>query len=263
LLVIAERKVFAERASRIVLGVIRHKPSGSTINMPRVLFVEDNALFAKAMRKCLRLWGYEVEQAWNGEEAERLIDERRYDLALIDWNLPGPVSGLQVCRKLRATSPTTGISFLTGRQEEHDKVTGLSAGADDYIVKNTGLSELRARIEALYRRSSRPPPSPVLRYGPIEVDLVSDKVVVNGSSLDIPKLEYRLLVYFLQNIGRPISREELRKEVFGVAQSGLASNVRRLIFRLRSSLGDWRLIQWRSRKGWGIGLDQVDSVTKK
>ena len=79
------------------------------------------------MQRALRRWGYQVEQAWNGEEALRLFQEGTFDLVLIDWNLPGRLSGLDLCRRLRALSPTTGLCFLTGRQDDEDKIAGLNA----------------------------------------------------------------------------------------------------------------------------------------
>ena len=226
--------------------------------MPIILFVEDHAGFSKALRKQLLLGGYQVEQAWNGEQALQLIQERQYDVALIDWTLPGAISGLEVCRKLRAVSETVGISFLTGRDSEQDKVVGLRSGADDYMVKMPDLGEFQARLESLCRRSSRPPSSSRLCQGPIEVDLVNDQVFVSGAPVELTRLEYKVLVCLLRNIGRRVSRKELEEAAFGAEMHKDPSAIRQIVYRLRKRLGEaGNLIQWRPSDGYGVILDDV------
>jgi DNA-binding response OmpR family regulator len=239
----------------------------------RIFLVEDNAAYSKALRRVLRRWRHQVEQAWTGEQALELLENhRRYDVALIDWNLPGRVSGLEVCRRLRALSPAIGISFLTGRQQDRDKVTGLKAGADDYIVKTTGLAELRARLDALIRRSSRPPrspsshssPSPALCHGPLAVDTVTGKVTVNGKPVELTRLQYRMLLHLMDNRGRPASRDELRQEVLGYHGQGGASSVKFCIHELRGRLAEaGKLIRWKWRQGWYLADEPGNDSVRK
>lgn len=175
--------------------------------MPRILIVEDEADIAQALRDDLQLEGYEVEVARDGHSAVSLGTAQAWDLILLDVMLPGR-DGFEVCRELRRAGAGAPIVFLTARTHEAEKVLGLDLGAADYITKPFSPRELRARIRARLRDRQRPE-SEVERFGELEVDLARVEVRKGGSKLEITPLEFKLLLVFLQNRGRLLSRDRL------------------------------------------------------
>ncbi|MBN8730446.1 MAG: response regulator transcription factor [Acidobacteria bacterium] len=175
--------------------------------MPRILIVEDEADIAQALRDDLQLEGYEVEVARDGHSAVSLGTAQAWDLILLDVMLPGR-DGFEVCRELRRAGAEAPIVFLTARTHEAEKVLGLDLGAADYITKPFSPRELRARIRARLRDRQRAEPE-VERFGELEVDLARGEVRKGGSTLEITPLEFKLLVVFLRNPGRLLSRDRL------------------------------------------------------
>ena len=184
--------------------------------MTSILVVEDEAALAELLRYNLEAAGHAVSACTSGEDAELLLAEGRFDLILLDWMLPG-VSGIELCRRLRAreTTKTLPILMLTARGEEADRVRGLTTGADDYVVKPFSISELQARVLALLRRSSPDLVADILTYNNFKLDRAAHRVTRGGRDLRLGPTEYRLVLYFLENKGRVLTRQQLIDGVWG------------------------------------------------
>jgi DNA-binding response OmpR family regulator len=175
--------------------------------MPRILIVEDEPDIAQALEDDLTLEGFEVEVARDGLTGARRGKDPRIDLILLDVMLPGK-DGFDVCREIRKAGITTPIFFLTARTHETEKVMGLDLGANDYITKPFSPRELRARIRARLRENRSPQPQ-VLRFRDVEVDEARAEVRRGGQPMDMTPLEFKLLLTFLRNRGRVLSRDQL------------------------------------------------------
>jgi two-component system phosphate regulon response regulator PhoB len=183
---------------------------------PYVLVVEDEEALSTLLEYNLQKEGFRVERAEDGEEALLKVEEETPDLVLLDWMLP-KVSGVEVCRQLRARAETkrTPVLMLTARGEETDKVRGLDTGADDYVVKPFAMSELTARIRALLRRTRPELVEERLEYGDIVLDRGSRRVTRSGRNVHLGPTEFRLLDFLMQRPGRVFSRERLMDAVWG------------------------------------------------
>lgn len=182
----------------------------------RILVVEDDGSLNMLLRYNLEAEGYAVEVVETGEEAEIAVREAPPDLLVLDWTLPG-LSGIELCRRLRAGKSTRGlpILMLTARGEEGDRVRGLTTGADDYVTKPFSPAELTARVKALLRRSSPDRLTDKIMVGEIELDREAHRVTRNGRDLRLGPTEFRLLDYFMQRAGRMLSRSQLLDGVWG------------------------------------------------
>jgi two-component system phosphate regulon response regulator PhoB len=183
---------------------------------PYVLVVEDEEALATLLDYNLEKEGFRVERAADGEEALLKVEEETPDLMLLDWMLP-KVSGVEVCRQLRARAETrrTPILMLTARGEETDKVRGLDTGADDYVVKPFAMTELTARIRALLRRTRPELVDERLEFADIVLDRASRRVTRSGRNVHLGPTEFRLLDFLMQRPGRVFSRERLMDAVWG------------------------------------------------
>jgi len=175
--------------------------------MQRILIVEDEPEIAQALEDDLRLEGYEVEIACDGHGGATRGRDASFDLILLDVMLPGK-DGFEVCREIRKAGVNTPILFLTARTHETEKVLGLDLGASDYITKPFSPRELRARIRARLRDST-PSRTPVFRFGDVEVHEERAEVCRAGQMVEITPLEFKLLMTFLRNRGRLLSRDQL------------------------------------------------------
>src|SRR5580704_11977593 len=184
--------------------------------IPNVLVVEDEDALAALLQYNLDKEGYRVTVAADGEEALMLVDERAPDLVVLDWMLP-KVSGVEVCRRLRARPETRNlpIIMLTARGEESDRIRGLDTGADDYVVKPFSMSELCARVRAVLRRIRPGLSEDRVRHGDLMIDRVAHRVKRGGQEVHLGPTEFRLLDYFMQHPGRVFSREQLLDAVWG------------------------------------------------
>ncbi len=182
----------------------------------KILLVEDEVALATTVKDRLRKEGYAVTVTGNGESALGLAVRDKFDLIVLDVMLPGQ-SGVEVCRKLRQLGSTTPILMLTARRQVSDKVTGLRAGADDYLTKPFQMAELLARIEALLRRAVQGGEPKTFRYqfGAVRVDLRRTEVTRNGDPVVLSAKEFQLLRYFIEHRDATLSREELLREVWG------------------------------------------------
>jgi two-component system, OmpR family, phosphate regulon response regulator PhoB len=183
---------------------------------PKILIVEDESAIVELLRYNLEREGFAVTATLRGDDAELLARDERPDLILLDWMLPG-VSGLEICRRLRARKETSHVPvvMLTARGEEGDKLRGLSTGADDYIVKPFSVPETLARIKAILRRASPERVADVLTVGDITLDRLAHRVTRAGREVRVGPTEYRLLVFFMENTGRVMSRIQVLDGVWG------------------------------------------------
>jgi len=179
----------------------------------RVLVVDDDAGVRQAVGRALAFEGYEVTQAGDGSEALRLIASSRPDAMVLDVVMP-EVGGLEVCRELRATGDDLPVLVLTARHSVADRVAGLDAGADDYLVKPFALEELLARLRAILRRSESTTDE-VLRLGDLTLSPGSRLVERAGEPVVLTRTEFNLLELLLRNAGQVLTRELILERVWG------------------------------------------------
>ena len=184
--------------------------------MAKVMIVEDEEAVSLMLRYNLEAEGFEVEQAFRGDEADIRLKEITPDLLLLDWMLPG-LSGIELCRRLRARPETERLPviMLTARGEESERVRGLATGADDYVVKPFSVPELIARVKAMLRRAKPEAVSSLLIAGDIELDRETRRVRRSAREIHLGPTEFRLLEFLMQSPGRVFSREQLLNGVWG------------------------------------------------
>ena len=189
----------------------------------KILVVDDDAAVRESLRRALQLEGYEVELAADGAEAlDRLkLDGAAPDALVLDVSMPR-LDGLEVCRRLRRGGNAVPVLMLTARDEVADRVAGLDAGADDYVVKPFALEELLARLRALLRRSSGAP-ADVLRFADLELDPGTRIVTRGGDPIELTRTEFSLLELFLLNPRQVLTRSVIFERVWGY-DFGFGSN---------------------------------------
>jgi len=204
----------------------------------RVLIVEDSTDIAELVRHYLERAGHAVDVASSGSEALPRAHRAAPDLIVLDLMLPG-MDGLLVCQALRRDPATAAIPviMLTARGEEADRVRGLELGADDYVTKPFSPKELVARVAALLRRVDRSRTvAPVLRYGPLMIDIDRHLVRVGDRDLRLTAKEFLLLRYLIEHRGRVLSRDLLLTDVWGYQYTGGTRTVDVHVRRLREKL---------------------------
>jgi two-component system, OmpR family, phosphate regulon response regulator PhoB len=182
----------------------------------KILIVEDDASLITLLDYNLTSAGYTVTKAMTAEDGELLLSEDLFDLLILDWMLP-EMSGIEFCNRLRRANrgPQLPILMLTARGEEADKVRGLTAGADDYVVKPFSVPELLARVKSLLRRAAPERVADTLSAGDIMLDRAAHRVSRGARDVMIGPTEYRLLEVMLENAGRVLSRSQLLDRVWG------------------------------------------------
>jgi two-component system phosphate regulon response regulator PhoB len=232
------------------------KPGASA---PRILVVEDEQALSVLLRYNLEAEGYHVESVARGDDAELRICEGGLDLVVLDWMLPG-VSGLEVCRRLRARAATRTLPviMLTARGDEQERVRGLGIGADDYVVKPFSTPELMARVKALLRRASPELVSSKLTAGDVELDRETHRVIRGEREVHLGPTEFRLLEHLMQKPGRVHSRAQLLDSVWGSAAEIDERTVDVHVGRLRKALvqGD-EADPLRTVRGAGYSFDET------
>jgi two-component system phosphate regulon response regulator PhoB len=185
-------------------------------HQPRVLVVDDEAAIREMIQYALERAKMDVLTAADAQEALVRISEVRPDIILMDWMMPG-VSGVELTRRLRKDSYTEDIPIimLTAKVTEDDKVTGLEAGTDDYVIKPFSPRELLARIRAVLRRSSPANDQGFLVVGELKLDTVSRRVLHGGEEIKMGPTEYRLLEFFMSHQGRAYNRSQILDHVWG------------------------------------------------
>ena len=202
--------------------------------MARILVVEDEPSIALGLKSDLRLEGYEVEVADDGETAVRRAAEASFDLILLDLMLPCK-DGLTVCRELRRAGNRVPIIMLTAKAQEAEKVLGLEVGADDYVTKPFSPVELRARVKAMLRRTTSEEPA-AWRFGEIEVDFARSQLRRGGRLVEVTPIELKLLAVFLRSRGRTLTRDQLLDQVWGTASSPTDRVIDNHIMHLRRKI---------------------------
>jgi two-component system response regulator PhoP len=178
----------------------------------RLLVIEDDTTLLKSLAAKLGEAGFAVEQAADGKEGLYFALEYPVDLAIIDLGLPG-MSGLEIIRELRTQGKSYPVLILTARDRWQDKVDGLEAGADDYVVKPFHFEEVSARVNALLRRSGGWASS-VLDAGPVSLDLSRQELRVGGEPIELTSFEYKIIEYLMVRAGQVISKTELTERLY-------------------------------------------------
>lgn len=201
----------------------------------RVLLVEDDRALAEGIRVALRGEGYTLDWVGDGLEADHAMRCERFDLILLDLGLPR-LDGLDVLRKVRARAESgVPVLILTARDATADRIQGLDAGADDYLVKPFDLDELKARIRALLRRSQGRA-QPVLEHAGVSLDPATQEVRYQGDVVPMTPMEYQLLHQLLIRPGAVVTRERLSNALYGWQDCGSGNTLEVLIHNLRKKL---------------------------
>jgi two-component system, OmpR family, response regulator len=202
----------------------------------RILVVEDEKRLRGLIVRALTEEGHVVDAAADGEEAAYLLREVAFEAVVLDWMLP-KLSGVDLCRQMREKGDWTPVIMLTARDALEDRVGGLDAGADDYLVKPFAFTELSARLRALGRRGSIPRPT-VLSAGSVVLDPAAHTVSVDGKVVDLTAKEFALLEHLLRHKGEVLSRATLIENVWDFAYDGGSNVVDVYIGYLRKKLSD-------------------------
>lgn len=221
----------------------------------RVLVVDDEKLIVKGIRFSLEQDGMEVDCAYDGAEALELARQKEYDVVLLDLMLPVH-DGYEVCQRIREFSDMP-IIMLTAKGDDMDKILGLEYGADDYITKPFNILEVKARIKAIIRRSSkktvREDKDTVIKVGELSMEKESRRVFIAGKEVNLTAKEFDLLELFLTNPGKVFSREKLLNIVWGYEYPGdvrtVDVHVRRLREKVETNPSDPRYVYTK----WGVG----------
>jgi two-component system KDP operon response regulator KdpE len=201
----------------------------------RILVVDDDPQIRRVMRVTLTGQGYEVDDAKTGDAALEKLRESRFDLVLLDMNMPG-IGGIEACRAIRSQSEIA-IVMLTVRDSDEDKVAALDAGADDYVTKPYNAPELLARIRAALRRTpwTQGPAGP-MKLGSVEVDFDTRRVTSRGRQVRLTPKEFELLRYFVMHANKVLSHRELLQAVWGPDYGDQVDYLRVFVNQLRKKI---------------------------
>lgn len=201
----------------------------------RILLVEDDPQLGDGLTIGLRQAGFAVDWVKDGNSADRALQSETFDLVVLDLGLPR-LSGMEVLTRARSRRQTLPVLILTARDATGDKVSGLDAGADDYLVKPVDLDELAARIRALTRRSAGRA-APLLTRGNLALDPAAHSVTLAGAPVELSSREFSLLQMLLENAGRVLSRSQLEQSVYGWRDEPDSNALEVHIHHLRRKLG--------------------------
>jgi len=220
----------------------------------RVLLAEDDRPVASFVQKGLEAELYAVDVAQDGDEAQFMVGQFDYDLAVLDLTLPR-VDGLDVLKRIRETKPALPVMILTGRNRIEDRVKGLDLGADDYLTKPFSFSELSARVRALLRRAAQPA-EVILRVGDLELNRVERSVKRASQPLELTPKEFSLLEYLMRNAGRCVTRAMIIEHVWNLSFDTMTNVVDVYINYLRKKVDsghEQKLIHTVRGVGYQIG----------
>ncbi len=226
----------------------------------RLLVIEDDQTLLDSLAKRLGDDGFAVEKAADGREGLYFAMEYPVDLAIIDLGLP-EVSGLEIIRRVREAGKGFPILILTARDRWQDKVDGLSAGADDYVVKPFHYEEVGARVNALLRRAGGWASS-VLRAGPVTLDMTRQELSVNDVPIELTSFEYKIIEYLMVRAGEVISKTELTERLYDQDFERDSNVIEVFIGRLRKKLdpdNDIRPIETLRGRGYRFALERNQS----
>lgn len=220
----------------------------------KVLVVDDEKLVVKGIKFSLEQDGMEVDTAFDGEEALEMINEKEYNMILLDLMLP-KMDGLEVCQNIREFSDVP-IIIITAKSEDMDKIMGLEYGADDYITKPFNILEVKARIKAILRRNAKNNPDEYLRIlekGDLKMELDGRRLFVSGEEISLTAKEFDLLELMVGNPNKVFTREELLNTVWGYEYPGdvrtVDVHIRRLREKIEPNPGEPRYVHTK----WGVG----------
>ncbi len=201
----------------------------------RVLLVEDDPQLGDGLSVGLRQAGFAVDWLQDGRAADHALQSESFDLVVLDLGLPG-IDGMQVLQAARQRGLRAPVLVLTARDATGDKIAGLDAGADDYLVKPVDLDELAARLRALLRRSAGRA-APVLQRGDLQLDPAARSVSLAGQPIDLPARAFTLLQLLLENAGRVLSRSQIEQSLYGWREEPDSNALEVHIHHLRKKLG--------------------------
>lgn len=224
----------------------------------RILLVDDEVEMADPLSLLLTREGYEVDVAYDGGEGTQLVQQQHYDLLILDWMLPQQ-SGLEICQQLRSRGDTTPVLFLTAKDTIDDRVQGLDAGADDYLVKPFELRELLARVRALLRRppTLEPTPPQRLQVGDLELDLANQMAYRQGRAITLSDKEAHLLEYLMRHSNQLLTHDQIHQHLWGESaekptSNALAAQIRLLRRKIEAS-GERQLVHTVYGRGYRFG----------
>lgn len=221
----------------------------------RILLIEDDSRTAAFITKGLRQEGFAVDHAEDGETGLHLARQTDFDAAIVDIMLP-KIDGLALIERLRGEEINRPVIVLSARSSVEDRVRGLHAGADDYLMKPFAFSELLARIQALLRRSSAQSDPVALTIGDLEMDLVRRKVTRAGQEIDLQPKEFALLEYLMRNSGRIVSKTMIMEHVWDYNFDPQTNVVEARVCRLRDKIDrDFSEKRIKTIRGMGYVLE--------
>ena len=224
----------------------------------KILLIEDNEDLAQLLALHLRDLQHNVTLCFDGDSGFHYAEKHQYDLIILDLMLPGK-SGLSICKATRKNQHYTPILMLTAKDSELDRVLGLETGADDYVTKPFSITEVLARIKAIFRRSdainssNQEDPSQIIKQGMIEINPDNHTVSIADQEIDLTAKEFELLLFFAQHPGRVYSRNELLDQIWGYAHDGYEHTVNSHINRLRIKIEADSKHPVYIQTVWGVG----------
>jgi two-component system, OmpR family, manganese sensing response regulator len=230
----------------------------------RILLIDDEIELTEPLSRLLTKEGYRVDAANDGKSGSRLAANGEYDLLILDWMLP-EISGLEICQQLRHLGKTTPVLFLTAKDTVDDRVLGLDAGADDYLVKPFELRELLARVRALLRRaislnleatSEHPTKAGNIQVGELELDSNNQIAYRHGRAIELSEKETQLLQYFMTYPGQLLTHEQIYQSLWQEGETPNSNVLAALIRLLRRKIefsGETPLINTVYGKGYRFG----------
>jgi OmpR-family two-component system manganese-sensing response regulator len=229
----------------------------------RILLVDDEIELTDPLSRVLTREGYLVDPAYNGTIGSKLAQSRNYDLLILDWMLPGK-TGLEICQELRTQGKNTPVLFLTAKDTLDDRVQGLDAGADDYLIKPFELRELLARVRALLRRSGIEQHNNTtgrLVVSDLELDIENQIAYRQGRMIELSQKESQLLQYFMENAGKLLTHHQIMQHLWPNDEPPESNVIAALIRLLRRKIETGRnspLIHTVYGKGYRFGFTVIE-----
>ena len=224
----------------------------------RILLVDDEVELTDPLTRVLIREGYSVDAVYDGTSGSQVASSGNYDLLILDWMLPGK-TGLEICQELRRSGKLTPVLFLTAKDTLDDRVEGLDAGADDYLVKPFELRELLARVRALLRRSGTETQNTTVKLTVADLELDSENQVAfrPGRIIELSEKESQLLQYFMENSGQLLTHAQIMQHLWSYQEQPSSNVIAALIRLLRRKIelaGETQLIHTVYGKGYRFGI---------
>jgi two component transcriptional regulator, winged helix family protein len=223
----------------------------------RILIVEDEKKLARAISRTLKNEGYAIDIEYNSSEGYAMASTQPYDALIIDRMMPGDFSdGLDILKKLRKDGIFTPAIVLTALGETNQKITGLDAGADDYLAKPFAIDELLARLRAILRRPKKAQPT-ILKVGNLHMDTTNRTVEFDNKKIDLTAKEYALLQYLMKSSGQTLSKEQIMEHVWNFDADILPNTVEAYIKALRKKIDEKYKVKYiKTVRGIGYRLEE-------